>query len=292
MEKIVQKAPAKVNLALHVAGRRPDGYHELDSIVAFVPDVADTITLVPAREFRLHVSGARAAGVPADESNLALRAAMALPRRWPEHFAPVDIRLEKNLPAAAGIGGGSADAAAVIRAMCRLHGFFPPWRELQALALELGADVPVCLHGRAARMRGIGERLTSLSMPRNTWALLANPGVKVSTAAVFARLRASSVKGFRALPPTLPRQWMHTRALAADLARLRNDLQPPACALAAQIAHCLQQLRREPGVLLTRMSGSGATCLALFDNAYAARRACRRLREKHPRWWLAMGLLR
>ncbi len=287
-----EKAPAKLNLALHVLGRRADGYHALDSLVAFVPRVADELSLAPAEAFGLHLQGARAEGLPTDERNLALRAAMLLLEHWPEQFSPVRITLRKELPTAAGIGGGSADAAAVIRAMCRLFAFTPPDEELRAVALALGADVPVCLHGKAARMRGIGEEIAPLSLPAGAHVLLVNPGVAVSTAEVFARLRAGPPEEARALPPeALRRPWPDARALAATLATLRNDLEPPARALAPAIGECLQWLRRQPGVLLARMSGSGATCFALFADGNAAQDALRAARRDNPDWWAASGTL-
>ena len=289
-ETVVERAPAKVNLALHVLRRRADGYHELDSLAVFMPQVADVLHVSAANESGLEVGGAPAAGVPADERNLALRAARALIRRWPRHFGPVHIRLEKRLPAAAGIGGGSADAAAVMRAMCRLFGFSPPPAELMAVALELGADVPVCLHGRAVRMRGIGERLTAVAIPAGLGVVLANPGVRLATAEVFSRLAEMRRRNGQEAAGGLPDDWpMQRGAFLDSLARLRNDLEAPARALAPAIADCLQALRTLFGARLARMSGSGATCFALFDTVDAARAAAEKLRAQHPRWWVATG---
>ena len=289
---ISERAPAKVNLALHVLRRRADGYHELDSLVAFVPQAADVVRIAAAARWGLEVTGPLAEGVPADESNLALRAAMALHRRWPEMFGPVRIALDKRLPAAAGIGGGSADAAAVLRAMWRLAGLAPPRQALEALALELGADVPVCLHAQAARMRGIGERLTPVRLPSGLGVVLANPGVRISTAKVFAHLaqtrRTCAPVPDAALPEALPGE---RDAFLAVLRRLRNDLEPVARAMAPAIDECLHALAALPDCLLARMSGSGATCFALFADVFTARAGAAALRRKHPAWWIAAGTL-
>ena len=291
--RITEPAPAKVNLALHVLRRRPDGYHELDSLVAFVPQVADALHLAPARDFVLDVSGPQAGSVPTDDSNLALRAARAMHRRWPEAFGPVRITLEKHLPAAAGIGGGSADAAAVMRAMCRLYRAAPPEEDLRALALELGADVPVCLHGRAARMRGIGERLEPVALPPGLAILLANPGVEVSTARVFSCLageRARAGRGCADGLPSLPAA-PGPKEFIDHLQGLRNDLQSPATTIAPVIADCLASHAALPEVRLVRMSGSGATCFALFCSLAEAGVALEVLRKRHPDWWCALGML-
>jgi len=289
---ITALAPAKLNLALHVLRRRADGYHELDSLVAFAPDAADEVSLTPAAAFSLDVEGPLAAGVPRDDSNLALRAAQEMARRWPRHFGPVEVRLRKNLPSAAGIGGGSADAAAVIHAMCALFGFLPAQEELGALALKLGADVPVCLHGRAARMGGIGEDITALAELPETFCLLANPGVALSTAQVFGALHETSAMSGAPLPDALLAEHADAASLAEALRRARNDLQAPACILAPAVKRCLTTLRGLPGVLLARMSGSGATCLALFAERQMAEEALRELRAEQPDWWLAVSRLR
>ena len=291
--EIVEHAPAKLNLALHVLYRRADGYHELDSLVAFVPQVADVVAVRAAPDWSLEVTGPLAAGAPTDARNLALRAARALTRRWPERFAPVRIRLEKHLPTAAGIGGGSADAAAVIRAMCRLFSFAPPRRELLALALELGADVPVCLRGRAVRMRGIGERLSPFALPEGLRVVMVNPCAQTPTAAVFSRLaemrRRSGKKAATGLPDDLPRE---TGAFMVAVQAMRNDLEAAARDMTPEIAECLRALRALPETLLARMSGSGATCFALFPSSRAATTAMKRLRADYPRWWIAAGSLK
>lgn len=279
-------ASAKVNLALHVTGRRPDGYHELDSLVAFA-DVGDELRVTPAADFSLTVRGPFAATVPAGADNLVWRAAVAVVERWPEVFAPLAITLTKNLPAVAGLGGGSADAAAVLRAMSVIADRPPPPNELAALALSLGADVPVCLHARAARMRGIGEIVTPLAAWPELPAVLANPGVAAPTAEVFAALGGPSGRPLPPLPARIDRE-----AAIHWLAQTGNDLQPAAVSLHSAIGHCLRELAVLPGRRLVRMSGSGATCFALFDDAATARAAARSLKRRHADWWVVDAILR
>lgn len=266
-------APAKINLALHVTGQRPDGYHLIDSLVVFAP-VGDRLTAVPADELSLTVTGPFAEGVPADESNLVLKAARLLGRG-----RGAAITLEKCLPVASGIGGGSADAAAALRALSRLWELPLPDPED---VLALGADVPVCLDSRPARMRGIGEIVEPLPPPVPVNIVLANPGQAVSTPQVFALLSE------RENPP-LPE--IPAFASAADVARFaatcRNDLQKPAVTLASAIADVLAALRATEGCLLARMSGSGATCFGLYADAEARDRARAALAGAHPDWWVA-----
>ena len=236
-------APAKVNLALHVLGRRADGYHLLDSLVVFA-DIGDTLRAAPAEALALDVTGPFAAALAGDADNLALRAARRL-------------------------------AAAALRLLARLWHLPLPSAEL---ALALGADVPVCLAGRPARMAGIGEALAPAPALPPCGLLLVNPGVAVATPAVF---RARS--GPFSPPLDLPDGWADAAALAADLARLGNDLEAPAVALAPAIGTVLAALRALPGTLLARMSGSGATCFALFATAAHARQAATLVTR--PGWW-------
>ncbi len=260
-------APAKVNLALHVTGRRADGYHLLDSLVVFA-GVGDRVTVAPG-PLSLTVTGPRANDVPQGEGNLVLRAARLL-------GAEAAITLEKRLPAAAGIGGGSSDAAATLRALARMTG-----RDAPGAGLSLGADVPVCLGGRPARMQGIGEKVEPLSGLPNFWLVLANPGVDVPTAAVFAALAR---RDNAPLPP-LPRL-ADAAALGHWLAaETRNDLEEPARACAPVIADVIDMLAAQPGCRLARMSGSGATCFGLFDGEAAAEAAAQAVQR--PGWWIA-----
>lgn len=272
MEPIEVLAPAKVNLTLHVTGQRADGYHLLDSYVCFA-DLGDIVRVAPAQEMLLRVTGPRAEGVPADARNLCWRAAEAF-------GAPVAIELEKHLPAAAGIGGGSSDAAAVIRAMDRLFS-----RPFPGDALALGADVPVCLLGHAARMSGIGEAVLPLSQPAMA-AVLVNPGVGVSTPDVFRALTSKDNGAMEDWPLD------GDRARMLDWLRAqRNDLQAPALALQPVIGDVLLALEGQ-GADLARMSGSGATCFGLFETRSLARAAAQRLSDSHPGWWVVDCALR
>ncbi|ESW61871.1 MAG: 4-diphosphocytidyl-2C-methyl-D-erythritol kinase [Rhodobacter sp. CACIA14H1] len=265
-------APAKINLTLHVTGRRADGYHLLDSLVVFA-GVGDVVSAAPADALSLTVTGPMAAGLSGEGDNLVLRAA---------RLAGVAARigLEKVLPVSSGIGGGSADAAATLRLLARLSGTALPAR---ADVLALGADVPVCLAGRTVRMTGIGEGLAAVPALPAAWLVLVNPGVGVSTPAVFRAL-ARAENG--PMPKTLPK--LHGAAeLAAFLAMQRNDLEAPAMALQPVIGRVKAALGAQPGCLLARMSGSGATCFALFADPLAASAAARAIRAAEPDWWVA-----
>jgi 4-diphosphocytidyl-2-C-methyl-D-erythritol kinase len=264
-------APAKVNLCLHVTGRRADGYHLLDSLVAFAP-FGDWLTLTQAPSPVLTVDGPEAAAVPLDGTNLALRAAALTAPDTPRA-----IHLTKTLPAAAGIGGGSSDAAAVARAL--------GWTD--ALALRpLGADVPMCLHPRPWRTRGTGGVLDPVALP-SLPAVLVNPRVPVPTAAVF---HALTTPDNAPLPEHLP-TFRDTPAAIDWLSQQRNDLQAPAAALCPAIATVLTVLLATPGCGLARMSGSGATCFALYRTEPEADAAAHVLRRAHPGWWIAAGVL-
>lgn len=266
-------ARAKINLALHVTGRRADGYHLLDSLVAFA-DLGDRITVSAADDLTLTLTGPMAAGLAAEPDNLVLRAARAM-------GAKAAITLEKHLPVASGIGGGSADAAATLQALAALagHGLPDP-----AAVLALGADVPVCLAGRAARMRGIGEEIEPLSLPPG-FVVLANPGFGVATAEVF---RALTRRDNPALPR--PEPWPDIAALAAWLSRCRNDLEPAARQIAPEIGDVVTALQDQPGCLIARMSGSGATCFSLFATRAAAD-AAERILASRPGWWVKAAAL-
>ena len=273
-----EQAPAKVNLDLRVTGRRPDGYHDLDSLVAFAA-CADRLTFAPDRRLSLELSGPFAAALAGQSDNLVLRAARRLADRagCPPH---VRIALDKRIPVAAGLGGGSADAAATLRGLSRLWQLELTVADLLPLALELGADVPVCLRSRPARMRGIGERLEPVGLPALDL-VLANPNRAVSTAQVFAGLGAIA-------PPCEPDGPLPSgRAdLLAWLRARGNDLEAPACRLAPAIAEVVETLRAQPGCRLARMSGSGATCFGIFDDQPAAAHAAEALRRARPDWWM------
>lgn len=281
--KIEEFAPAKLNLALHVTGRREDGYHLLDSLVAFA-DVGDQLAAEPAPAMRLTVGGPFGTGVPPGCDNLVLRAADMV-----ADGVGVSFTLDKRLPPAAGIGGGSADAAAAIRAVLRLRHGPRAGAALQALdpagLAVLGADVPACLFCAPVRMRGIGEDLSPAGTLPETHVLLANPGIELPTPEVFRVLRQ---RANPPLPARLP-VWRSAADLARWLAGQRNDLEPPACEIAPDIGTVLEALAAQSGALIARMSGSGATCFALFANSEDTAAAAGRLRGAQARWWVASG---
>ncbi len=266
-------APAKVNLYLHVTGKRSDGYHILDSLAVF-PAIGDRLSYAPDDGLSLALAGRFAAGLTAEPDNLVLRAARLLADKS-GRAAAGRLLLEKNLPVASGIGGGSADAAAALRLLRRAWGLDAP---LQNIALRLGADVPVCLACAPARMGGIGEVLTPAPVLPEIGMVLINPGIPVATAEVFRTRPAVFSEPARLAPA-----WADAAAMAAALAELRNDLQATAIRLQPDIAQVLARLRALPGALLARMSGSGATCLALFATPEAARRAASQVDEAG--WW-------
>ncbi len=261
-----EPAPAKVNLYLHIVGRRADGLHLLESLVAFA-EAGDVLHAGPAERLSLEVTGPFAGALAGEADNLVLRAANAL--------APgqgARLVLEKNLPVAAGLGGGSADAAAALRLLSRLWGVEA---DLPALAAGLGADVPVCLAGATCGMAGIGERLTPLPDWPAPHLLLANPGVALPTPGVF---------GARRGPFRESRPWPET---AADLAGYANDLTAAAISLAPEVGDVLDALAALEGASFARMSGSGATCFAAFGDAAARDCAREALLNHYPGWWIA-----
>jgi 4-diphosphocytidyl-2-C-methyl-D-erythritol kinase len=278
-------APAKLNLYLHVTGRRDDGYHELDSLIAFAAPF-DRISAAPANEFSLHLSGPFAPALKfAGGQNLVEKVA----RRLAElaNIRPaVRITLDKQLPVAAGVGGGSSDAAAALRVLSSLWDLKINSGALQALALSLGADVPMCLLGRTCFAGGVGEKLDAAPALPDCALVLANPGVSVATPDVFrARNGAYSV------PARFTEAPRDVGALAEILATRRNDLEAPAKALAPVIDDVLFALRELPGCRFARMSGSGATCFALFGDAGEAAVAADILRSQYGDWWIAQSSL-
>ncbi|MFA7429180.1 MAG: 4-(cytidine 5'-diphospho)-2-C-methyl-D-erythritol kinase [Rhodospirillaceae bacterium] len=275
-------AAAKVNLTLHVTGRRADGYHLLDSLVAFA-GVYDRITVEASDALTLDVGGPNGPALEAapGPDNIILRAAHALAEAagCP---AKARITLSKTLPVAAGVGGGSADAAAALHALSRLWGVGLPSDEMFALAACLGADVPVCLRGRATAVSGVGEHLSDAPLLPAAWLVLVNPGIPLSTPAVFAARRGAFSEPF-----PLDEAPRDADALAEALARRRNDLTAAAISLAPEIGTTLAVLSVMPSCLLARMSGSGATCWGLFATEYDAHAAARALGTDHPAWWIA-----
>lgn len=282
---VSETARAKINLALHVTARREDGYHELDSLVAFA-GVGDELSITPADETTLNVTGPFAAQLANVSGNIVLDAVAAIQQAWPRQFHHVAMSLTKNLPVASGIGGGSADAAAVLRGLQKLFGPVEDREILGEIALKLGADVPVCHLQQACRMTGIGQELKVLGGNPSFAAVLVNPGIAVSTPEVFAELGlkagAPAMPGMPQLPATAGRQdWVNW------LENCRNDLQAPSIALVPEIGIVLNAIGAAPGCLLHRMSGSGATCFGLFEDDQSAQRAAGALATFSDSWWVS-----
>ena len=274
---LTEAAPAKLNLFLHILGRRADGYHLLDSLAVFAA-AADRLHATPADTLTLSVTGPHGAALADAADNLVLRAARALAQAA-GITAGAALTLEKHLPVASGIGGGSADAAAALRLLARLWNLQPAPADLAVIAARLGADVPVCLATTPCRMGGVGEILTAPPMLPRFGLALVNPGLPVATAAVF-RARQGGFSD----PLTLPARFLDAAALAEFLAsHTRNDLESPARALCPAIDEALAALAGTPGCLLARMSGSGATCFGLFASPEAA------IAPTNPGWWSWAG---
>ena len=280
-------APAKINLTLHITGQRDDGYHEIDSIVTFAT-VGDELFMTEAGVFSLTVEGPEAAGVPADMDNLALKAA-----QFAGAGREAAITLTKNLPSSSGIGGGSADAAAAWRGMLVLGDAGETQADTQYLMPEitfetqvralvkLGADVPMCVASQPLRAQGIGDKITFHPLPP-LYAVLVNPRVPVSTPEVF---KALASKTNPPMPEALP-DFDTAAALIDWLKTQRNDLEAPAIAIAPEIGEVLNRLGALNNLGLARMSGSGATCFALFEDETHAKAAAKMLFEEHPDWWV------
>jgi len=281
---LAETAPAKINLTLRVVARRDDGYHTLESLVAFA-DVTDRLTLEPSDATTLSVGGEFAAASGPAADNLVMKAAAAL-RTAVSGLRTGHFALEKSIPVAAGLGGGSADAAAALRLLAASNGLALTDPRLLAAARQTGADVPVCLDPVAKIMRGIGEELSPpLKLPKLD-AVLVNPGVAVATKDVFAGFDARYVgtKPIGDVP-------CGREPFIAWLGGMRNDLTEAACRKAPAIRDVLAALSSAPGSRLARMSGSGATCFALFDEAEEASDAAAQLRAAHPSWWVRTTVL-
>ncbi len=265
--QINEHARAKINLCLHVTGQREDGYHLLDSLVVFA-DIGDEIAVHPADGFSLRMNGPFSAGLSIGSDNLVLKAA----KLFEPYCNGAALTLTKNLPVASGIGGGSADAAATLRAMARMTGAALP----DDAGLSLGADVPVCLTEQTCRMQGIGDEITPMLNVAKLNAVLMRPNVAVSTPTIF---KAITDKNNADMVP------YQGGEIIDYLKDQRNDLEAPACIFAPEIRTCLQALR-EQDALLARMSGSGATCFGLFHNQVSAQRAADKLATAHPDCWV------
>ena len=272
-------APAKLNLALHVTGRRPDGYHLLDSLVAFTR-FGDRLTIATADEDSFVVSGPFAAGLEADDTNLVIRARDAL-RQTYGNQSPVSIALEKNLPVASGVGGGSSDAAALLKGLADIWKLDASDADLARIGLPLGADLPMCLAAKPLLARGIGDEITPVPGMASLGIVLVNPGVAVSTANVFAALANRDNEPLPPLPTTLD-----FHGLCNWLETTRNDLEAPAQRVQPAINGALSALRKG-GAHFVRMSGSGATCFGLFESGNVAKRAATTIRERKPGWFVA-----
>jgi 4-diphosphocytidyl-2-C-methyl-D-erythritol kinase len=293
MAELKERARAKVNLTLHVLGRRADGYHDLDSLVAFA-DCADELSFVEASQFSLAVTGPRAADCGDLTDNLVAKAARLLAERVPQLKSGAFV-LDKHLPAAAGIGGGSADAAATLRLLAAANNLKSDDVRVVAAAQAAGADVPVCLVSSGCMMRGAGERVTPVRLPRLPCVLI-NPGVPVPTRDVFAAIGLKAGDTFT--PPaggTNNIVWPSSSAKPDEwlvaIASGRNDLEPVAVKIQPVIGQVLSLLREAKGCTLARMSGSGATCFGLFDKDASAAEAAARLKELHPKWWVEASAL-
>lgn len=279
-------APAKVNLFLHVGPPEPDGYHPLSSLAVFA-NVGDRVTLGPADRAVFAVEGPFAGPLAAEPegANLVLRAIGAFERAFGLPVPPLAIRLDKRLPIAAGLGGGSSDGAAALRLLARLHGFAPDDPRLVDAAEALGADGPMCLAARSAIAEGRGERLSPAPELPSLHAVLVNPGVPSPTGPVY-RAYDAAPRPEGAARPALPERFGTAEELAAVLAGTRNDLEPPAVRLNPAVGETLDLLRAQPETLFARMSGSGATTFALCADAVAARTLAERLAALEPGWWV------
>jgi len=280
---VLERAHAKINLALHITGRRQDGYHELDSIVAFA-DVADVLTIAPAAEVSLNLAGPFAGALDGEGGNSVISAWNLLDdfsRRKGAPIPPVKFQLEKNLPVASGIGGGSADAAAALRGLIRCFELSVTPDDLSELALRLGADVPVCLLQQSSRMRGIGEIIEPAAVDLPEAIVLVNPMIPAQTSRVFESLNLEPGQTFGAGIVNLH-----------DIGSWRNDLTAPAVRLVPEIAEVIGSLNSRPEIICSRMSGSGATCFGVFESLGAAQTAAESIAEKHPAWWVAATTLR
>ena len=293
MPALIEDGRAKVNLTLRVVGRRVDGYHELESLVAFA-DCADRLSLTPGTELHLATTGplAQACGETAD--NLVFKAARLLGERVPG-LVLGDFILDKALPVAAGIGGGSADAAAALRLLARANNLAIDDRRLIEVAQLTGADVPVCLESRACVMTGVGETLLPLALPKMP-CVMVNPCVPVATRDVFAALGLRSGELLVGASDVLQAAgWPEAGASLEDwveaLASASNDLESPAMRIQPVIGEVLSALNASNGAWLARMSGSGATCFAIYENTAEAGRAAEKLRLDHPGWWVHAGVL-
>lgn len=293
MSALIEEGRAKVNLSLRVVGRRADGYHDLESVVAFA-DCADRLTFEPGGELKLITTGPLAAACGETSDNLVFKAARLLAEAVPGLKLGA-FTLDKVLPVAAGIGGGSADAAAALRLLARHNNLSLDDPRLQKVALATGADVPVCLFSRACDMTGVGEQLLPLALPSMP-CVMVNPRVPVATKDVFQALGLRNGELLVGATAVLDAPaWPNEGASIADwvevLETVANDLEAPALRIEPVIGEVLEALRGSPGVKLARMSGSGATCFAIYGAPVDAHAAAEKIRRDHPGWWVHAGTL-
>jgi 4-diphosphocytidyl-2-C-methyl-D-erythritol kinase len=286
MTLLTETARAKVNLTLRVLGRRPDGYHDIESLVVFA-DCADTLTLAPGAGLGLATGGPGAQDCGEMSDNLVIRAARLLAERVPG-LTLGQFTLDKHLPVAAGIGGGSADAAAALRLLARANGLAIDDPRIADVARETGADIPVCLASRACTMTGVGENLSMLDVPSMP-CVMVNPRVGVATRDVFTALGLR--KGDVMLSPGWPADGASFVEWIEAIGHGTNDLEKPALKVEPVINEVLSALRATDGVQLARMSGSGATCFAIFKTIGDAGQAAKAISETHPGWWVHAGAL-
>ena len=290
---LIEDARAKVNLTLRVVGRRVDGYHDLESVVAFA-DCADRLSLVPGSELHLATTGPLAQACGEFSDNLVFKAARLLGDRVPD-LKLGDFVLDKVLPVAAGIGGGSADAAAALRLLARANGLAVDEACLIEVAKLTGADVPVCLTSRACVMTGVGETLLPLALPKMP-CVMVNPRLPVATKDVFQALGLRSGELLVGATDVLraaawPEQGASLEDWVEVLAASSNDLEAPAMRIQPVIGEVISALSSTDGAWLARMSGSGATCFAIFENTAEAQRAAQKIQIDHPQWWVHAGVL-
>ena len=286
---LVERAPAKINLTLHIVGRRHDGWHELESLVVFTRS-GDTLSLAPGEPLGLTVDGPTAQAAGRLDDNLVIRVSHALSARVPG-LTLGRFHLVKRLPVAAGIGGGSSDAAAALRLLCRANALAIDDARVVAAAAATGADIPVCLAATARMMSGFGEILGPVLTLPPLPALIVNPGVPLETKAVFERMDLAP--GWRTTASAHPIIIDHQApdTMFTLLRRGRNDMEDAACVLAPVVSDVLAVLGAAPGCRLTRMSGSGATCFGLFTDCKAAGRAKKAILRVHPNWWVKSTML-
>jgi 4-diphosphocytidyl-2-C-methyl-D-erythritol kinase len=293
MPGLIEDGRAKVNLTLRVVGRRVDGYHDLESVVAFA-DCADRLSLTPGSKFNLKTTGPLARDCGDTTDNLVFKAAQLLGERVPD-LKLGEFTLDKVLPVAAGIGGGSADAAAALRLLAQINGLAIDDSRLIEVAKLTGADVPVCLASRACVMTGVGETLLPLALPKLP-CVMVNPRVAVATRDVFEALGLRNgellVGAADVIQATAwPEQGASVEDWVEALAASSNDLEAPATRLQPVIGEVISALSATNGAWLARMSGSGATCFAIFENTAEAQRAAQKIQLDHPQWWVHAGVL-